>query len=85
MKPAGPGATLLFKPEEWQTAYLLVKKLVPQHLPHLNDIIRLITRLGGFLGRKGDGEPGAKTLWLGMQRIMDFATGIKFARENPSL
>ncbi|WP_242523135.1 IS4 family transposase, partial [Thiocystis minor] len=27
--------------------------------------------------RKGDGEPGLKTIWLGMQRIMDFAAGIK--------
>jgi hypothetical protein len=43
--------------------------------------MRLIARLGGFLGRKGDGEPGLKTIWLGMQRIMDFAAGVKYARE----
>ncbi|BBO18978.1 conserved hypothetical protein [Candidatus Brocadia pituitae] len=24
-----------------------------------------------FLGRKGDGEPGTKTLWLGIQRLDD--------------
>ncbi|TRT76625.1 MAG: hypothetical protein EWV83_10490, partial [Microcystis sp. M_OC_Ca_00000000_S217Cul] len=24
--------------------------------------------LGGFLGRKGDGEPGVKTIWLGLRR-----------------
>ena len=24
----------------------------------------MIAKLGGFLGRKGDGEPGVKTLWL---------------------
>ncbi|NCS31307.1 MAG: hypothetical protein GPJ18_23425, partial [Microcystis aeruginosa F13-15] len=23
---------------------------------------------GGFLGRKGDGEPGVKTIWLGLGR-----------------
>ena len=38
-------------------------------------------RLGGFLARTGDGEPGVKTIWLGMQRIIDFAAGIKFSRE----
>lgn len=36
---------------------------------------------GGFLARKGDGEPGVKILWLGMQRILDFAAGIRFARQ----
>ena len=32
--------------------------------------------LGGFLGRKYDGEPGVKTLWLGMQRLRDFVEGM---------
>ncbi|MCW8177245.1 IS4 family transposase, partial [Verminephrobacter aporrectodeae] len=40
-----------------------------------------IARLGGFLARKRDGEPGVKTIWLGMQRILDFAAGIRFCRE----
>lgn len=26
-------------------------------------------RLGGFLGRKGDGEPGAKAIWLGLKEV----------------
>ncbi len=33
--------------------------------------------LGGFLGRKGDGEPGVKTLRLGMQRLRDFVEGME--------
>ena len=41
----------------------------------------IVARLGGFLARKGDGEPGVKTIWLGMQRILDFAAGIGFSRE----
>jgi hypothetical protein len=48
-------------------------------------VLRLIARLGGFLGRKRDGEPGVKTIWLGLQRVMDFAAGIKFAREAHGL
>ncbi|MEI7729898.1 MAG: IS4 family transposase, partial [Verrucomicrobiota bacterium] len=32
-----------------------------------------VAGLGGFLGRKGDGEPGTKTLWLGLQRLADIA------------
>ncbi|MDZ4252016.1 MAG: IS4 family transposase, partial [Sulfuritalea sp.] len=34
----------------------------------------------GFLGRKGDGEPGVKTLWLGLQRVRDFVVGVEYMR-----
>jgi hypothetical protein len=33
--------------------------------------MRIVAMLGGFLGRKGDGEPGTQTLWLGLQRLDD--------------
>ncbi|WP_304413094.1 IS4 family transposase, partial [Cupriavidus sp. amp6] len=49
----------------------------------LNQIIRLAASLGGFLGRKSDGEPGAKTIWIGMQRNMDVALTIQALREEP--
>lgn len=78
-------ASLLLEPEEWQAAYILAKKPVPKSPPRLNDVLRLIARQGGFLGRKGDGEPGVKTIWLGLQRIRDVAAGIKFARESHDL
>jgi hypothetical protein len=73
-------ACLLFDPDEWQAAYILNRQPVPQTPPRLNDVIRLIARVGGFIGRKRDGEPGAKTLWIGLQRVMEFATGLKHAR-----
>ena len=28
-----------------------------------------------------DGEPGVQTIWLGLQRIIDFAAGVRFSRE----
>jgi hypothetical protein len=31
----------------------------------------MVASLGGFLGRKSDGEPGTQTLWLGLQRLDD--------------
>ncbi len=74
-------AGLLLEPEEWQAAYILTKNPLPDKAPRLNEVLRLIARLGGFLGRKADGEPGVKTIWLGLQRIMDFAAGVKHARE----
>ncbi|MGB5970867.1 MAG: IS4 family transposase, partial [Spirulinaceae cyanobacterium] len=36
---------------------------------------------GGFLGRKGDGEPGVKTLWLGLQRFKDITSTWVMTRE----
>lgn len=35
--------------------------------------MRMVATLGGFLGRKGDDEPGAQTLWLGLQRLDDIS------------
>ena len=74
-------ADLLFEPDEWQAAYILNKRKPPRTPPKLNEVIRLVAILGGFLARKGDGEPGAKTIWIGLQRVTDFAAGIRFARE----
>ena len=73
-------AELLFEKDEWQAAYILNKKPVPKTAPQLNAVVRLIARLGGFLCRKGDGEPGAKTLWLGLRDVAVFVEGVRFAR-----
>lgn len=75
-------AELLFERDEWQAAYLLQKKTVPKKPPRLNEVVRLIAMLGGFLARKGDGEPGVKTIWQGLQRVADFAQGLRWARES---
>ena len=74
-------AELMFDRDEWQAAYILNKKKPPATAPRPNDVIRLIAKLGGFLARKGDREPGVKTIWIGLQRVMDFAIGVKFLRE----
>lgn len=68
---------VVFEPEEWRAAFIVARKPIPKEPPPLNAVIRLIASFGGFLGRKGDGEPGAKTLWIGLQRVMDFAAGIR--------
>jgi hypothetical protein len=78
-------AELLFDRDEWQAAFILNKKKVPKQPPRLNEVIRLVAKLGGFLARKSDGEPGAKTLWQGLERVMDFAAGLRYAREIHAL
>jgi hypothetical protein len=66
--------------EEWKGTYILAKKAPPSTPPTLREMIRSIAMLGGFLGRKGDGEPGVKTLWLGFVRLRDFVTGVEHMR-----
>jgi hypothetical protein len=59
--------------EEWQTLYCFVNKTghLPSQPPTLRQALRWIASLGGFLGRKGDGEPGIRTVWRGWQRLQD--------------
>lgn len=75
-----PEASSLLSKEEWQAAYVLAKKPIPKTPPTLRQAIRQIAMLGGFLGRKGDGEPGVKTLWQGLARVRDFVQGLEFIR-----
>jgi hypothetical protein len=44
---------------------------LPDTLPTLHEATRWIAQLGGFLGRKGDGDPGVKVLWRGWMRLQD--------------
>ena len=75
-------ATLFFEQDEIRGAYLLTKKKPPATPPTVNQVLRLIATLGGFLARKGDGEPGVKTIWLGLQRVMDAAATIQALRDE---
>lgn len=70
-----PGApcTVYFEEAEWKalTTYVTRNPTPPVRPPTLREAMRMVASLGGFLGRKGDGEPGTQTLWLGIQRLED--------------
>jgi hypothetical protein len=56
-------------PAEWLTALpLLIKKRSP--LKTAREFFRALAGLGGFLGRKGDGEPGWQTVWGGLETLL---------------
>jgi hypothetical protein len=77
--------SVLFDREEWEAVYLVTqRKPPPKAPPTINEVIRWIAGLGGFLNRKGDGQPGPQTLWIGLQRMKDFAAGIAAVREVDS-
>ena len=75
-------ASLMFDPDEIKAAYVLTHKPLPVLPPRLNEVVRRVAMLGGFLARKGDGEPGVKTIWIGLQLVVDFAAGVRFMRES---
>ena len=45
-------AALFFDPDEIRGAYLLSKKPQPSEPPSINEVLRMIAQLGGFLARK---------------------------------
>lgn len=68
----------VFEDEEWKAVYIVVRRCQPPEIPpNLNDIIRMIASLGGFLDRKGDGFPGPQTIWIGLQRNRDFVIALE--------
>ncbi len=41
----------------------------------VRDFFRALAGPGGFLGRKGDGEPGWQTVWRGLETLLLFLRG----------
>ena len=76
-QPQAP-CTIAFDEHEWQAVFALQrpKLALPSTPPSVREITRLTAELGGFLGRKSDGEPGSITLARGLQRLHDIVTGI---------
>ncbi len=65
---------VVFEPSEWKSVYTTIKRKDPPATPpRLNEIIRMIASLGGYVNRKST-EPGPKTLWVGLQRVHDLST-----------
>jgi transposase-like protein/transposase Tn5 family protein len=58
---------------------------IAEEPPSLREAVRKIAQLGGFLGRKGDGEPGVKTLWRGIRRLDDMVAGYMMHSTHTSL
>jgi hypothetical protein len=46
-------------------------------MARVREFVRGVARLGGFLGRKGDGSPGVRSLGRGYQRLQDLVAGFQ--------
>ncbi len=73
-QPDAP-CTSVLSAVEWQALYGTIHKTtrLPTTPPTVRQAVRWIAQLGGFLGRKRDGEPGVTVIWRGWQRLHDIA------------
>ncbi|KTC19552.1 transposase [Pseudomonas marginalis ICMP 11289] len=72
---------VVFDSAEWQAVFIVVKRCQPPSTaPCLGEMVELVASLGGYMGRKHDGPPGPKTMWIGLQRMHDFVVALEAQR-----
>ena len=78
--------TGLLELEEWQALYGAIHHIPtpPPEPPSLRQAVHWMAQLGGFVGRRGDGEPGATVLWKGFQHLADLTTMYCIMRPLPA-
>jgi hypothetical protein len=65
--PETPARRLV--PHEWlEVLRKILKRPRPTHT--VREFVRALASLGGFLGRKSDGEPGWQTIWRGLDTLL---------------
>jgi hypothetical protein len=77
--------SVFFEEAEWKALHCHHHRspIPPESPPPLGEAMRMVAKLGGFLGRKGDGHPGATTLWRGLERLADITE--TFSIFHPSI
>jgi hypothetical protein len=66
------------------TQFEVLKLVRPKYMriDTAREALRAIATLGGFMGRKGDGEPGWRTLWRGFEVLLATEDGYRLGRET---
>lgn len=64
---------LVLTKDQWAVLYILTHKSpkLPELPPTLAEVAAWIGKLGGHLGRRSDGPPGLKAVWVGYRRLTD--------------
>jgi hypothetical protein len=69
---------IFLEQDEWRVLYAVVhQERPPEEPPTLYNAVRMIAKIGGFLGRRGDGEPGTTTIWRGLVRLDNMVAGYR--------
>ena len=64
----------IFEASEWKAVYQVTQKRPPPETPpKLQEMVRMVAQLGGYINRPRADEPGSETIWKGLQRMHDMA------------
>ena len=75
----------IFSEDEWKAVYVVfTQKKPPKTPPALGAMINMLGAFGGHLGRKHDGPPGIKSIWIGLQRMHDFSLAWQIMQTLPA-
>jgi hypothetical protein len=69
-----------FTEEEWKILYRVANKTkeAPEKAPTIREAVRMIAKLGGFLGRRSDGDPGVTVIWRGLTKFYTILDVVEF-------
>jgi hypothetical protein len=61
----------LFADSEWKTLFRAANRTTdcPDTPYSMADALRLVAKLGGFVGAPSDGPPGLKVIWTGLNNL----------------
>ena len=77
--PEQPAAGVV--PAAWLATLPRLRK-AKRPLRTIRDFFHALAGLGGFLGRKDDGEPGWQTVWRGLQTLLLCLRGVEAANQK---
>jgi hypothetical protein len=70
-----------FVPPVWVRVLMAARKLRSSARLTVGEFYREMAKLGGFIGRKGDGEPGWITIWRGWEKLHMLVRGSELAAQ----
>lgn len=67
--------SIIFEDSEWKSVWVATRNdPLPEQPPRLEDMVRMIAELGGYVNRPNRKDPpGAQTVWQGLERMYDLA------------
>lgn len=76
-------ADITFTADELTILLMLLNKKANKKLRKLtiSEAINMVGKMGGFFGRKSDGNPGFTTIWKGMKKLSEYVDSYKMIKE----
>lgn len=61
--------SIFFTTAEWHAACIIERRPIGGDLPTLAEMVDMVGKMGGHMGRKTDPSPGPECLWRGMEKL----------------